>query len=342
MQELGLINIPELSPAAETFVSLRRYAELPWHRLSGQPQGWLERKITRPKLARYRAALQAAWASHRFAQPVVVSHLPMMSAAVAQALRIGRRNARHMAFAFNYTELPQGRRKSYFARSFERVDRFVVFSAYERDLYAAHFGIPAEKIRTVLWTQNAPPVDTDIAPPFAGNYLCAIGGEGRDFACLLEAARTSKVPLVIVARPHSLAGLAVPDTVKLFCNLPLAQTWGLAARSAGVIVPLLAPETCCGQITVVSAQMLGLPLITNQCHALRDYLGPHDLVFPSGAAAALAQTMVQLHACAGAEPAAASVRAQAAAAKYDRSLWAACIEDFLDECRQEFSIPSSP
>lgn len=327
-----LINIPELSSPSDTFVTLRRYAATPWVHLSGRPHGWLERKVTRPRLSRYRAAMQAAMASHRAQDSVVISHLPLMSAAVAQALRFGRKSTRHIAFAFNYTALPQGRRRKFQTRAFQSINRFIVFSKYEQKLYADYFGIAREKIKTVLWTQNPPPVVQNIALPFSGNYLCAIGSEGRDFPCLLEAARICGLPLVIVARPHSLMGLAIPANVKVFCNLPLATTWGLAARSCGVIVPLLSPETCCGQITVVSSQMLGLPLVTNNCYALTEYLDQHDLTFETGNSIALAEKMYDLYADAYSGSGLLRARAEAAQNKYDRSLWVDCIEDFLDSC----------
>lgn len=78
--------------------------------------------------------------------------------------------------------------------------------------------------------------------------------------------------MVIIAKPHSLAGLLVPDNVMVLINIPLAQTWRIAQDSLGVLVPLLSRETCCGQITLVSAKLLGLPLVKILAHATREYV----------------------------------------------------------------------
>jgi glycosyltransferase involved in cell wall biosynthesis len=141
-----------------------------------------------------------------------------------------------------------------------------------------------------------PPVREESEPPFDGAYLCAIGGEGRDFRCLMEAAAGSGVNVAVIARPHNLLGLAIPSNVRTFTNIPLDKTWAIAKGSSGVVVPLLSNDTCCGQITIVSAQMLGLPVITNFSHALKEYLSGEGvaLLFDPGDASELAEKMLSL------------------------------------------------
>ena len=271
MNTTAIINVPELSPAEEEFVSLRRHPDLPWIRLSGVPRNPVERMVKKPKLSRYRAAIETVLHTRRVHNPVVISHLPLMTAAVSRALRAGNARARHIGFAFNFTQLPVGRRLSYLQQAYRAVDRFVVFSEYEKALYASLFGLDRSRIVATLWTQGRPP-SNDSVVPFGTPYLCAIGGEGRDFPTLLRAAKRSGVPLAVVCRPGSLHALEVPSNVRVFCNLPLAATWGMAQRSHGVVVPLLSQDTCCGQITLVSAQILGLPLITSYAHSSAEYL----------------------------------------------------------------------
>ncbi len=119
----------------------------------------------------------------------MISHLPLMSAAVSaghgDALR---RRTPHLAFAFNFTTLPEGTRLRYMRQALARVDQFTIFSQHERGLYSNLFGIEPERFVPVMWTQDAPPVQTE--PGLTGDqpYLCAIGGEGRDFALLMERA----------------------------------------------------------------------------------------------------------------------------------------------------------
>jgi len=332
-RNLTLINIPELSSANDKFVELANYREAQWVRLSGVPRNMLERVIKRPKLSRYRGAFEAAMAARHADRPVIISHMPRMSASVNRICRLVSPQAKHIAFSFNFTDLPAASDRDYLVNSFRGIDRFIVYSEYEREVYAKYFGIPIERIRRVFWTQDAPPVELTQRRVFDQPYLCAIGGEGRDFHCLVEAARISRLPIAIVARPHSLLGLKLPDNVKVFSNLPLAETWGIAANSQGVVVPLLQPTTCCGQITIVSTMMLGLPLIASACHALDEYLGGDSvaLTYRFGDPQDLANTMGQLLSGADEYGSRARMLVPLNRARYARQKWTECIESCLDE-----------
>jgi hypothetical protein len=294
---LAAINVPELSPADDAFTHLVTQTPLDWIRLSGVPANAIERNVRGVKLSRYRAALQAALA----VQPgrFVISHLPLMSAAVSQAMAMLRRRAPHLAFAFNFTTLPDGMRLRYMRQALARVDQFTIFSQHERALYSNLFGIEPERFVPVMWTQDAPPVQAE--PGLAGDqpYLCAIGGEGRDFAMLMETARRlgPAVKMVVIARPHSLGSVSVPDHVEVLANIPLARVWRIATDSLGVLVPLKARETCCGHITLVATKLLGLPMITTHAYATREYVEGREAVLecePGDVAAftALAQRLV--------------------------------------------------
>lgn len=262
----------ELSPADERFVTLDRYADADWLGFSAQPQNLLERKIQRPKLSRYRSAVETVRSTHSRGRPFIISHMPTLTVAIECARRVLGEKAPHIAFAFNYTELPFGKRLTFQKRLLASVDRFVVFSNYERKLYSEHFEIPVDRFVFTPWTQNPPPVATLDETPFNGNYFCAIGGEGRDYPLLVEATLASKTPLVIVGRPHSMEGKAIPPHVRFMSNLPLATTWAIAKNSRGMILPLKTNTTCCGQITVISAMMLGIPVLCAKSIALSDYI----------------------------------------------------------------------
>ena len=53
---------------------------------------------------------------------------------------------------------------------------------------------------------------------------------------------------------------------------PWAKIWAFAKASAGVLVPLRSHEICCGVVTIVSTQMLGIPILTGRSFMLFDYL----------------------------------------------------------------------
>lgn len=265
------VNVADLSPADDKFTTLAPEV-LHWKGFSGLPANRFERSVPKLRVSRYRAAFQAAAALKP--DGIIVSHLPLMTAATSVAMVCHRKSNRHLAFSFNFTGLPTGGRLAYLRRAFRTVEQFAVFSHFEHGLYAEQFDLPPTRIKPVIWTQEAPGVDAQPALPPGVPYVCAIGGEGRDFSTLLEAVRMvgAGVRCVIIARPHSLEGLSVPDNVEVLTNIPSERVWRIACDSQGVLIPLKTPETCCGHITLVSAKLLGLPIATTRSLATREYV----------------------------------------------------------------------
>jgi glycosyltransferase involved in cell wall biosynthesis len=323
----------ELSPREERFVQLDRYATAEWLGFSAIAENAMERRIQRPKLSRYRAAWQVVMSTRGRDRPAIVSHMPTLTVAVEGFRKLLGCTAPHIAFSFNYTELPTGRRLALQRRALQSVDRFVVFSNHERQLYSQHFGIPLERFVFTPWTQSPPPLAEPVERPFAEPYLCAIGGEGRDYPLLIEATKARQTRLVIVGRPHSLEGVHVPPHVRFMSNLPLATTWALARQSAGMVLPLKTSTTCCGQITVMSAMMLGIPLLCADSVALRDYVSDDDanLLYRPGSLQDLTDKLALFEQRAPLMQEAACRRRDVVCDQWRRSVWTNTLELILDE-----------
>lgn len=302
---------------------------LVWRTHSGLPRNALERLIRRPSLSRWRAALEAALEARRGSDVLLVSHLPLMAAATNLFRRLLCPRVRHIAFAFNFTDLPTGWRRRFLAWAFRGIDEFVVFSRFERERYAAWFGIPIDKLHFIPWVMDAPIPGPDNPAREFRPYLCSVGGEGRDYPLLIEAMRNlPHVRLVIVARPHSLAGVALPKNVMLLTNRPVAETWAIAAGSEGMVLPLRTDTTACGHITLVGAQLLGLPLAITRSRGVDNYVrdGETALLMEPGDKTDVIRAITTLvDDKAGASSRASAARRQAK----DRTiaLWLACIRE---------------
>lgn len=331
---LTVINVAGLGPPDDPFVRLPTRTPLHWIKLSGLPPPGAARHVMGIRLSRYRAALQAVAAARtgRF----IVSHTPRMTAAVAHLLLLRGHRVPHLGFAFNFTELPTGARYRYMRQAMLRMDQLAVFSRFEQGHYARYFDVAPELFKPVLWTQDPPPVAAGPGETWARPYLCAIGGEGRDFPLLLEVARRlgPSVKMVIIARPGNLRGLAIPENVTALTNLPLPEVWRIASASRGVLVPLLSRETCCGQITLVGAKLLGLPIVTTDAHATREYVQGREavLVVEPGDADGFARCAARLVEDADGNGVAAAARAGAAVERqrHDRGHWASYLDEFVD------------
>lgn len=242
-----------------------------WSFHFAKPANALER--FKPSLALLRAATTAVVETRRHAHGVLVSHLPhctRWSNLVRDRLAPARP---HIAYAFNFTDLPVGEDREKYRRALQTVNEFVVFSTFERDLYARLFDLPVERFVFHHWTMDPPPADPAAGEAFAKPFICAIGGEGRDYRTFAEVARKRpQVSFVLIARPFNLVGLDLPSNVHTLTNRPLEEVWGIAQASQGLLLPLRSSETPNGHITLVAAQKLGIPVAITRSDGVRDYV----------------------------------------------------------------------
>ncbi|HJK97588.1 MAG TPA: glycosyltransferase family 4 protein [Polyangiaceae bacterium LLY-WYZ-14_1] len=256
-----------------------RHERLRWAHFSAAPRGWLETRIRRPALARYRAAALAGARAVETDAVALVSHLPRVTVPTELAAQLAatplrfRRRARHLAMSFNFTQLPRRAEIPIFRRGLARVDTLVTYSTFERELYAEVFALPIDRIEVIRWGARPPPVDPAVPPPLDGPYVAAIGGEGRDYATLLQAARQlPEVAFVVIARPHNLEGLSVPPNVTTMTNVPYPVALAAMRHAVVMALPVLSTETPTGHGTLVAAMHLGLPVVASDAQGLHDYV----------------------------------------------------------------------
>lgn len=269
---MRVTNVAELASEAWRFVAdeIDR-PDLEWNFYSSTPQSTLERLVRKPRLARYRAALQAANSARN--ATALISHMPVITAATAQAMRWSGASSRHLAISFNFTDLPTGSRLAYMRRAFRHVDRFLVYSTAEQKLYPQLFNIDPSRFDFMHWPMDRPAID-DKPLPLNTPYISAVGGEARDYHTLIEAMRElPSINLVIVTRPGMIDRQKLPPNITLFTNLPGDQFWGTVQRSEFTIVPLRDENTNCGHITIMGSMLLQCPIIATRSNGIADYTG---------------------------------------------------------------------
>jgi glycosyltransferase involved in cell wall biosynthesis len=178
------------------------------------------------------------------------------------------------------------------ASSFARVDRFIVYSTWERSLYAEYFEIDPRRIDVLLWGVGQPRVDPPDSAVEPGEYICALGGNGRDYRTLFAAMeRLPEIPLVAVLRPENVAGLRVPPNVRLHHLIPNGKANNILAFSRFMVLPLAGTDVPCGHVTAVAAMYLKKALVITNSQGVSDYVqdGFNSLLVPVGDAAVLAE-----------------------------------------------------
>jgi glycosyltransferase involved in cell wall biosynthesis len=250
----------------------------------------------RSGFSRLMGARRLAGAGAEQAFDLIVSHGPWTTAWTEW---IGRhRETKHLAFSFNFTDLPAGPRKALMSAAFRKVDAFAVFTEAEQALYADYFGIDQSRLLRAPWGV-APPINTPVKHAIDGEYYAALGGEARDYHVLCDAARLCPdLKFCAIARPHNFYGLDVPQNLRVLFNLPIEEAWSIIWDAKAALLPLRNRETPCGLVTLVGAMHLGKAQIAASAVGASEYLRHEEtgLLVPPGDAEAIAAAIRRLEA----------------------------------------------
>jgi glycosyltransferase involved in cell wall biosynthesis len=270
--------------------------EAEWDFFINYPTNWLEKRITKPPLSRYRTCLQAVLHAKRRKATHFISHLPRATSWSVLFAHLFQVKTPHLAFSFTFTDLPTGFKRKLMAYAFQFVDRFVVYSTVEKLLYADYFKLDPNRFDVLPWAMEKPEY-APAEPLIAGDYICAVGSEGRDYATLVEAMRElPHISLVIVARPYNLEGLTFPPNVQVFTELPVQNFWNVVRFSRFTVLPLRDRKTNCSHISIVGSMLFGKPLVVTESEGTTDYLveDQNALVSDPGNSAAMGQNIDRL------------------------------------------------
>lgn len=245
--------------------------EIVWRSVDTQRSPLL-RKLPVLHWGRVRAGLQVRQILASGEADLLVSHGPYTSYYVEALGRAGRHDVPHLAFAFNFTDVPTGQRLRAMQRAFGRIERLVVYTRMERALYADLFDVPAERFAFMRWGV-APPINKPGSRKIENPYVVALGGEARDYATLCDAARRlPHISFVLIVRPNSLDGIAVPDNVTVHVNLPFAEAWSLVWHAEAALIPLRSDQTPNGLVTLVGGMHLGKAQVATATAGFSDYV----------------------------------------------------------------------
>ena len=206
---------------------------------------------------------------------VLISHGPRTTYYGAKLASLRSKDLPHLAFSFTFTSLPTGMQHKMMQKAYQQVDRFVCYSAMEKKLYADYFDLDESKFDMIHWAVQPPKIEAVGEPLETGNYICAIGSQGRDYKILFEAMeRLKHIKLVVVVHPENIAGLKVPDNVKVYTNIPFSDCNNIVHYSQFMVLPLIDDQTPCGHGSIVSAMFHQKAILITDAITVKDYI--HD------------------------------------------------------------------
>jgi glycosyltransferase involved in cell wall biosynthesis len=273
------------------------FHQIRWDFFGANPRNLLERKIGRPDIASWRACWQGIRMAGRERASLMISHDARITYRSALAARTQSVRVPHVAWGFNFTTLPRGLHRRLMASAFASVDRFVVYSSLERSLYATYFNLDPDRIDLVLWGVGEPQVSSPDAAIVSGDYLCALGGNARDYRSLFAAMdQLREIPLVAVVPPSAVAGLKIPPNVQIHSNVPRGTANNILAFSRFMVLPLAGTEVACGHVTLVAAMYLKKAMVITDSKGVADYVqdGVNSLLVPVGDVGALVERIREL------------------------------------------------
>jgi glycosyltransferase involved in cell wall biosynthesis len=244
---------------------------LEWHFFYSIPQGWVESRINQPNLAMIRTCQEAVNAIKTKNASLLFTHDPKVSFWCAFFCFFLKVEIEHIAYAFNFPDLPTGLKRYLMTRAFEKIDKFIVYSSWEKQLYHDYFDIPLEKIDTHLWSVGKPTFQPN-HPLESPDYICAIGGNARDYSTLIKAMeKLPQIRLVLVARPNNLHNLDIPANVNVLVNITKDHAMNILNYSRFMVLPLRDSQVPCGHVTLVAAMHLGKAFIITDSIGISDY-----------------------------------------------------------------------
>lgn len=218
--------------------------------------------------------LKLVWLLKRTQTEVLITHNPRQSFWCSVFLFLSRTSVKHIAYAFNFYDLPMGTKRKLQTLVYKNVNYFVVHSHVEKDLYSKHFRIPSNRIDVQLWWMEKPEFSPS-EPLEKSDYICAIGGNARDYESLLEAMRRlPDIKLVVVARPKNFENLELPSNVDVLFNIEMPEAMNILNYSRFMVLPLTSSEERCGHVTLVAAMQLGKAFLATDAIGIQDYVRP--------------------------------------------------------------------
>lgn len=223
---------------------------------------------------------------------------------------------------------PDTRRRM--ARRYAGADLITHMSVHETEIFE-DAGISRDRTLAVRFGVN-----DDFYTPGPGPRdidLLAVGQDrGRDYATLFDAVRGTGLVLHLVCKPDNIAGLDVPDNVRVLGVVPLTEYRELLRRTRTVAVPTHELAYPTGQSVALEAAAAGACVVVTGTRAMRDYFedGATGRLVDVGDVEGWRSVLVELHEdTAQRERLSAAARLDAETKFSARLMWA----DIAEACR---------
>lgn len=281
---MKILNLAEQSQYGEakvfSWIADKTRPEIEWMHFSTLQFPRLN-QIKRPYLARYAAAFNTVRSARKTQADLIITHGTLMAVWVGIFKRLLNVKTRHLAWSFTlpYYNTRDVVRNAIMRFGVKNIDRFIMYSHIETRNYPQYLQLPADRFQMIPWSMNKPEFDRESSPLVKGQYIAAMGREGRDYKTLIQAMATlPDIKLVIVARPENLIGIEIPDNVEVMTNIPYPEAMNVAWHSKFMVLPLLSDTIPAGHGSLLAQFLYNKATIVTDSIAMEGYSIPGENV----------------------------------------------------------------
>jgi glycosyltransferase involved in cell wall biosynthesis len=153
------------------------------------------------------------------------------------------------------------------------VDRVVVHSRAEIQMYSHCFSLPSAKFVFIPYFVRADALDREMELQ-KDDYII-VAGRHRDYSTFIEAVRCLKIKGMIIAgnSDRSLIPAILPENIEVQYEIPFSRYREMIFQSRSLVVPLSKTSMLrsLGQVTVFEAVSMKVPIIASRTFQLTDY-----------------------------------------------------------------------
>ncbi|GAB4382501.1 MAG: hypothetical protein Kow00121_42860 [Elainellaceae cyanobacterium] len=202
----------------------------------------------------------------------IITVFPQLPSIVGLQKQLFCKQVPVVAWLFNVGTCSEGPRRWLAQASLQGIDRFIVHTRCERQMYSEWLGFPIDRFEFVPY--QVPEIPVTYKENTTQPFIAALGSAHRDFPTLFQAVEELNLPTVVVSGKRSLEGLTIPPQVKAPLDATRQDCLRLAQEARISVVPLIPNEkvTAAGQVTIVEAMRMGRAVIATRCNGTDDYI----------------------------------------------------------------------
>ncbi|NEQ24649.1 MAG: glycosyltransferase family 4 protein [Microcoleus sp. SIO2G3] len=200
----------------------------------------------------------------------IITVFPQLAATVGLQQRFSLKRFPVIAWWFNVGTCYSGLKAWLACNSLKDINRFIVHTSSEREIYSQWLGLPLERFEFV--PLQVPEIPVTYKEETTHPFILATGSACRDYPLLFEAVKKLNIRAVVVSGPRALAGLSVPPQVETPFGLERQEILRLGQEARINVVPMTEEGPTAGTRAIVEAMRMGRAVIATRRSGIEDYI----------------------------------------------------------------------